>query len=92
MPKFAIIGHDRADAGSLRADTRPRHLEYLGTVTERIVVAGPMGSESGDPIGSLIIAEFDDLAAARAFAAADPYAQAGLFESVQVSPWRQVIP
>ncbi len=92
MPTFAIIAHDRADAGTLRADTRPRHVEHLRSIEARIVVAGPLGDESGQPVGSVIIAEFDDLAAARAFAAADPYAQVGLFESVTVAPWRQVLP
>ena len=56
MPSFAIITHDRADAGSLRADTRPRHLEHLRSIEGRIVAAGPMLGESGQPTGSLIIA------------------------------------
>ncbi len=92
MPTFAIIAHDRADAGSLRADTRPRHLEHLRSIEAQIVVAGPVIGESGQPAGSVIIAHFDDLAAARVFAAADPYAEAGLFESVTVAPWKQVFP
>ena len=92
MPLFAIIAHDRPDAGALRADTRPRHLPYLKAIVEKTVVAGPMLAESGVPTGSIIIAEFDDLAAAEAFAAADPYALAGLFGSVAVTAYRQVFP
>ena len=92
MPTFAIIAHDRADAGSLRADTRARHLEHLRAIEAGAVAIGPMLGESGNAMGSIIIAAFDDLAAARAFAAADPYAQAGLFESVTVVAWRQVLP
>ena len=92
MPSFAIIAHDRPDAGTLRAETRPRHLEHLKAIVDRIVAAGPMDDESGKPIGSIVIAEFDDLAAARAFAAADPYAEAGLFGSVTVTAWRKVFP
>jgi len=92
LPKFAIIARDRADAGSLRADTRPRHLDHLRSIQERITVAGPIIDESGKPAGSIIIADFDDLAAARAYADADPYAGAGLFASVTVEAWRQVIP
>ncbi len=92
MPTFAVIAHDRADAGNLRADTRPRHLEHLRSIEARAVAVGPILDESGKAMGSIIIAEFDDLAAARAFAAADPYAQAGLFESVTVAAWRQVLP
>jgi uncharacterized protein YciI len=92
MPTFAIIAHDRADAGSLRADTRPRHLEHLRSIEAQMVAAGPIMGESGQPAGSVILAHFDDLAAARAFATADPYAEAGLFESVTVAPWKQVLP
>lgn len=92
MPLFAIVAHDRPDAGTLRADTRPRHLPYLEAIVARIVVAGPMLSESGSPTGSIIIADFDDLAAAQAFADADPYAQAGLFGSVALTAYRQVFP
>lgn len=92
MPTFAIIAHDRSDAGSLRADTRPRHLEHLRSIEAQILAAGPITSESGQPVGSVILATFDDLTAARAFAAADPYAEAGLFESVTVAPWKQVFP
>ena len=92
MPLFAIVAHDRPDAGTLRADTRARHLPHLEAIVDRIVVAGPMVGESGFPTGSIIIADFPDLDAAKAFADADPYAQAGLFGSVAVTAYRQVLP
>ena len=92
MTPFMILARDRADAGALRAETRPRHLAYLRTLGARILRAGPLLDAGGAPVASLILAEFDDLAAARAFAAGDPYAEAGLFASVEVSEWRQVLP
>ena len=92
MPLFAIIAHDRPDTGTLRADTRPRHLPYLEAIVAQTVAAGPMLDESGLPTGSLIIADFADLDAAKDFAAADPYAQAGLFAQVSVTGYRQVFP
>ena len=92
MPLFAIVAHDRSDAGNLRADTRPRHLVHLETIADKAATIGPMLDESGTPFGSIIVAEFTDLDAARAFAAADPYAQAGLFANVAVSGYRQVFP
>ena len=70
MPLFAIIAHDRPDTGTLRADTRPRHLPYLEAIVAQTVAAGPMLDESGLPTGSLIIADFADLDAAKACAAA----------------------
>ncbi|WBO22403.1 YciI family protein [Sphingomonas abietis] len=92
MPLFAIICHDRPDAGTLRADTRPRHLEHLQRIGEAMAMAGPMLDESGVPRGSIVIADFADLESARAFAAADPYAEAGLFADVTVTGYRQVLP
>lgn len=92
MSFFAILCHDRADAGTLRADTRPRHLEHLGAIEAQILVAGPILDEAGAPKGSVIVADFEDLATAQAWAEADPYAVAGLFRSVEVSAWRQVFP
>ena len=92
MPLFAIVAHDKPESLALRMQTRPAHLDFLKAIEPRIRVAGPIDDEAGQPIGSIIIAAFDDLAAARAFAAAAPYAQAGLFADVRVAPWRQVFP
>ena len=91
MPLFAILCHDRPDAGSLRADTRARHLEYLARIEADIAIAGPI-LDGDRPKGSIIVAEFVDLDSAEAFAAADPYAEAGLFASVEVSAFRRVLP
>ncbi len=58
-----------------------------------MLLAGPFLSEDGErPVGSLLIMEYDDLDQARAFAEGDPYARAGLFESVTIRPFRKVLP
>ena len=92
MLLFAIVAQDRPDAGTLRADTRPAHIAYIDTLMDRIVVAGPTLDETGASNGSIIVAEFADLAAARSFAAADPYAVAGLFAHSRVAAFRKVLP
>ncbi len=90
---FAIICCDKAANGEVRQKVRPAHLAYLEKHRPRILAAGPMLTEDGKtPTGSLLILDFKDLAAARAFAAGDPYNAAGLFESVTIRPWRQVFP
>ena len=90
---FAIYCLDKAEGGPVRAENRPAHLDYLNRHLDRILVAGPLLDGAGAaPVGSLLIMEFDDLAAAEAFAAGDPYARAGLFESVTIKPWRKVLP
>lgn len=90
---FAIFCTDKPDSADIRAATRPAHLDYVGKVVDQVVLAGPTLSDDGEAMtGSLLLMDFADLAAARDFAANDPYNQAGLFESVIVRPWKQVLP
>lgn len=90
---FAIICMDKPDHGHVRTDNRPLHLQYLEANTDRVVFAGPLLSDDGDGmIGSLLVMDFDHRAAAADFAANDPYARAGLFETVTIVRWKKVIP
>lgn len=90
---FAIICFDKPGSGEIRKNARPAHLAFLEKHRPQILVTGPMLAEDGEtPNGSLLILDFADLAAAKAFAAGDPYNQAGLFESVTIKPWRKVFP
>jgi hypothetical protein len=91
--QFAIVCLDKPDHGHLRAENRPAHIDYLNANLEHMVLAGPFLSEDDErPVGSLLILEFDDQGQARAFAEGDPYARAGLFESVTIRPFRKVLP
>ncbi|MBB4631409.1 YciI family protein [Sphingosinicella soli] len=92
MPLFAIHCIDKPSSGDLRAATRPAHLEHLDRAGDRIRIAGPLLDEEGRPIGSLVIIDCGDRRAAIQYAADDPYALAGLFASVAVTAWRQVLP
>jgi uncharacterized protein len=94
MPIFVYIGHDRPDASELRQRQRPDHLEKIAALDAagRIRFAGPLRDEHGDPRGSLIIFEADDLAAAQAVAQSDPYVQAGVFERIEVWETLTVFP
>lgn len=90
---FALTCLDRPDAGTLRPDTRPAHLEFLKSRLGDIQFAGPLLADDGETvIGSLLILDVANKAAAEDFAASDPYAQAGLFADVTVRGCKQVIP
>lgn len=91
MPIFAISARDKPDSLELRRSTRDSHLVHLRALGGRLHAAGPLLDESGDPCGSLIVAEMANAAAAREFADADPYAKAGLFAVVDVSPWNALL-
>ncbi len=92
MGFYVLTCTDRADAGDLRAQTRERHLAYLEEAAATVKIGGPLLDPAGQrPVGSMLLIEAADLEAAKAFAAADPYAQAGLFATVEVKPWRLVV-
>ncbi len=87
---FAIINTDRPGGLDLRLATRATHIAYLSMYAERIVQGGPMLDIDGRPCGSLLIIDVEDRATAEGFAASDPYAKAGLFESTVIRPFRTV--
>ncbi|MCB1352795.1 MAG: YciI family protein [Rhodobacteraceae bacterium] len=87
---FALICTDKPGGLDIRKANRTDHLAYIestGVVTQ----AGPFLDAEGGMCGSLVILEVEDLAAAEAWAAGDPYANAGLFSSVEIRPWKKVI-
>ena len=89
---FAIICRDRPGGTALRAELRPKHLEWAKGYAAQIKLAGPFLSEDGQTmIGSMFLAEFADRAAAQAFNMADPYTTGGLFSSVEITPWRRTL-
>jgi uncharacterized protein len=97
---FVILSRDVPNSLSKRLPVRPAHLERVKILqTEgRLVLAGPFPAiAQTDPgeagfIGSMIVAEFDDAASARIWANADPYVAAGVYQSIEILPFKQVLP
>jgi uncharacterized protein len=92
---YAIISEDVADSLPLRMGARPAHIERLQSLQQqgRLTLAGPHPAVEEDGFsGSLVVAEFDDLASAQAWADNDPYITAGVYANVIVKPFKQVLP
>jgi uncharacterized protein YciI len=97
---YAIVGQDIPDSLNRRLAARPAHLERLQALRQagHLLLAGPFPAiDSNDPgpagfTGSLVIAEFDTLGTAQAWADADPYVAAGVYASVSVKPFKKVLP
>lgn len=87
--RFALICRDKPGALQTRIDNRSAHLDYLTRTGAEL--AGPFLDDAGQMVGSLVVIDVADRAAAEAWAAADPYAKAGLFESVTIQAWKKVI-
>lgn len=88
--RVALICHDKAGALQVRLDNRAAHLAHIAT-TGVVEMAGPFLDRDGVMNGSLIVLEVDSLQTAQDWATADPYAIAGLFQSVTVTEWKKVI-
>ena len=97
---YSIVGTDKPGSLEARLAARPAHVERLQALKAegRLILAGPNPAiDSPDPgeagfTGSIIIAEFESLQAAQAWADADPYIEAGAYESVMVKPFNKVLP
>ena len=97
---YVILGKDAPGSLEVRRRVRPQHLERIGALADagRVAIAGPCPvADSSEPgpqgfSGSVIIAEFDSLEAARAWVAGDPYVAEGVFESYEVRPFIKVLP
>jgi uncharacterized protein YciI len=97
---YVIVGEDVPNSLEQRLASRPAHLARLLELEAagRMVLGGPFPAiDSQDPgpagfTGSLIVAEFESLTAAQAWADADPYVAAGVYGRVTVRPFKQVLP
>ncbi len=87
---FVLICTDKPGSLDLRLATRPQHLAYLETYQSRLVQAGPLLDLDQRPCGSLLVIDVVDRAEAEGFAVSDPYAKAGLFESVVIRGYREI--
>lgn len=97
---YVIEGYDGENVLAARMQARAAHLERLKALLDqgRLLLAGPCPTiDAEDPgeagfSGSVVIAEFEDLPAARAWAETDPYVAAGVYARVDVRPFRKVLP
>ena len=90
---FAFHLTDRADAGDLRVRVRPAHKDYLEQVAERMAFAGPLLANDGQTmVGSLLVIDFPDRAAALAWLSAEPFTRAGLYAHSQVHLFHNLWP
>lgn len=88
--RAALICVDKPNHLQTRIDNRPAHLDHIKS-SGIVEMAGPFLNAEGEMIGSLIILNVESMDHAQAWADADPYAKAGLFESVTVREWKKVV-
>ena len=89
---FVIHAIDKAGDGSARLANRDAHLAFAAEHAAMIRLGGPLlGDDGQSMVGSMLVVEADDLDAVKAWAAQDPYAVNGVFERVEIRPWKAVL-
>ncbi len=87
---FAVIRYDKPSSFDLRLSARPKHLEYLKTVLDKIMYGGALVNDEGKQIGSMLIINVASQAEAEAFAVEDPFVDVDLFASTSIQQFRPV--
>lgn len=88
--RVALICQDKPGHLEIRLANRAAHLDHINT-SGVVEMAGPFLNADGQMTGSLLVLNVETLEQARAWADADPYAKAGLFDNVTVSEWKKVV-
>ena len=88
---YALICTDKPHSLQIRLDNRPAHLDFLNGLGDGMKAAGPFLDDDGNMTGSLVVIEASNRDEALAISEEDPYAKAGLFESVEIRPWNWAV-
>ncbi|NBD31263.1 MAG: YciI family protein [Alphaproteobacteria bacterium] len=88
--RYTLICNDKPGQLEMRKANRGAHLAYVEE-TGVVEMAGPFLNDAGEMCGSLLVLEVETMEQAQAWADDDPYAKAGLFETVSIRPWKKVI-
>lgn len=88
---YALICTDKPHALQTRLDNRPAHIEFLKAMGNKLKAGGPFQDDNGNMTGSMLIIEAANRDEILAISREDPYARAGLFQSVEIRPWNWII-
>ena len=88
--RVALIAQDKPGALQIRFDNRDAHLAHI-EASGIVEMAGPLLTTEGTMSGSLVVLSVESMDQAQAWADADPYAKAGLFQSVTLTEWKKVV-
>ena len=92
MALFHVMALDKPDALDLRLENRAAHLEWAKAAGDTVRMAGPLLADDGESfVGSVFLIEAESEEALKAIQAEDPYVKAGLFQTVDIRPFKLVI-
>ncbi len=90
MKTFLIVCKDKKNSLKKRLNNRDNHLNYLKTLKDKLIMAGPLLNKNGKPKGSVLVIKFDNKTNLKDFLKKDPYKKVNLFESVSIEEFKRV--
>tara|TARA_B100000963_G_scaffold137241_1_gene119451 strand:- start:198 stop:470 length:273 start_codon:yes stop_codon:yes gene_type:complete len=88
---YLVTCKDKENSIELRLSTREEHIKYLKKIKKKLILAGPILDKNDDPVGTVLIVDFDELAAVKKFLYDDPYSKVNLFQEVEITRFKKVI-
>ena len=88
---YLITCTDKANSLDLRLSTREEHIKYLKKIKKKLILAGPILDKNDNPVGTVLIVDFDNLNTLKKFLNDDPYSKVNLFKDVEIVRFKKVI-
>ena len=88
---YLITCTDKANSLDLRLSTREEHIKYLKKIKKKLILAGPILDKNDNPVGTVLIVDFDNLNTLKKFLNGDPYSKVNLFKDVEIVRFKKVI-
>ncbi len=82
---------DKKNSLDLRLSTREKHIKYLKSIKEKLILAGPILDNNQDPEGTVLVLDFDTIEQVTVFLQNDPYSKVNLFKSVKIIKFKKVL-
>ena len=88
---YLITCHDKTNSLDVRLSTREKHLNYIKNFKEQLIIAGPILDKNKNPIGTVLILNYDNIEQVNDFLKKDPYNQVNLFKKVSILEFKKVL-
>tara|TARA_B100000886_G_scaffold194141_1_gene133771 strand:+ start:333 stop:605 length:273 start_codon:yes stop_codon:yes gene_type:complete len=88
---YLIICTDKKNSIDLRLSTREKHIRYLKKIKKKLILAGPILDKNDEPVGTVLILDFEKLTDVKKFLNDDPYYKVNLFEKVKTTRFKKVL-
>jgi len=88
---YLITCTDKENSIDLRLSTREEHIKYLKKIKKKLILAGPILDKNDNPVGTVLIVDFDNLNAVKKFLNEDPYSKVDLFNDIKIVRFKKVL-